>query len=249
MDVRQLAELMTGLTLTLKDGFRFGPGMAEPGSETVLGRVYGGGAPKLDDVLSAMEDLARHPDTIRHLARKMAVHFTSDNPDPDLIAALEDAYRQNDGALMPVYETLLVHPATLASFGEKAKQPLEFMMSALVALGAEPSHIADLSRQDIVRGLVRPAARMGQPLFRPNGPDGWPEEAAYWITPQALAARVLWSLDVTQRLSGRLLDPVRVLGTALGPLAGDALRFATGAAETRADGVALILASAEFNRR
>ena len=44
-------------------------------------------------------------------------------------------------------------------------------------------------------------------------------------------------------------DPRRFVAEALGDAAGPALRFAAKAAETREEGVMLILASAEFNRR
>ena len=45
-DVRQLAELFTGMTFTAQDGLVFRERMAEPGQETVLGRRYGGDPPR-----------------------------------------------------------------------------------------------------------------------------------------------------------------------------------------------------------
>ena len=54
--------------------------MAEPGAETVLGVSYGPKA-TLRTIHTAIERLARHPDTARHIARKLVVHFVSDAPD------------------------------------------------------------------------------------------------------------------------------------------------------------------------
>ncbi len=45
---------------------------------------------------------------------------------------------------------------------------------------------------------------MGQPWNRARGPDGWPEAAGAWITPQVLAARIGWAM----RLPGRMVDPL-----------------------------------------
>ncbi len=93
-DVRQFAELLTGLQYSLKHGFRFGPRNAEPGAEQVLGVSYGGSGPAvLDDIHQALEDIAVHPATAAHIARKLAVHFVSDDPDPDLVAQMAAAFR------------------------------------------------------------------------------------------------------------------------------------------------------------
>lgn len=42
-DVRQLAELLTGLVFSEQAGTVFRPPLAEPGPETVMGKAYGGG--------------------------------------------------------------------------------------------------------------------------------------------------------------------------------------------------------------
>jgi uncharacterized protein (DUF1800 family) len=74
-DVTELAELLTGLTYSQDGVFGFRGEFAQPGAETVLGQSYGGGTAALSDVHAALDDLARHPATARHLAQKMAVHF------------------------------------------------------------------------------------------------------------------------------------------------------------------------------
>ncbi|MEM8699790.1 MAG: DUF1800 family protein, partial [Pseudomonadota bacterium] len=77
-DVRELAELLTGYTYHGETGaFRFVENRAEPGAETVLGRTYGRGKPDPGEAEQALRDIAAHPETHRHLARKLAVHFTS----------------------------------------------------------------------------------------------------------------------------------------------------------------------------
>ena len=248
-DVRQLAELMTGLSIAPEKGFVFRAPAAEPGAETVLGKSYGGARGRLKDVMQAMEDIAVHPDTARHLAQKIAVHFVSETPDRALVAALETAYRQGDGALLPVYRVLLDHPAARSDRLEKAKSPFDFIASSLVALGFEGREVMAMKERDLRRFLFQPMAGMGQRFMSAPGPDGWPEEAAHWITPQGLATRISWSMAVAGKLAMRAGDPREFLDRTLGGLAGPNLRFAVAAAATSAEGVGLTLASAEFNRR
>ena len=64
------------------------PWTAEPGPTVVLGRRYGLRRTTASDIDAALEDLAVHPATAQHIARKLAVHFIADDPDPDLIAQL-----------------------------------------------------------------------------------------------------------------------------------------------------------------
>ena len=71
-DVHQLAKLFTGMTYQPQVGFKFQQKAAEPGAETVLGVSYGGpGNAKLADIHAALEDLAEHPSTGLHIARKL----------------------------------------------------------------------------------------------------------------------------------------------------------------------------------
>ena len=248
-DVRQLAELFTGMFHSASGGFQFLPGMAEPGAEDVLGTSYGGGRATMTDIEAVLEDLAKHPDTAAHLARKLAVHFASDTPPEDLVEALRAAYVAQDGALMPLYEILLTHPSVAATFGQKIRQPLDYIAAGLRALGVRGEDLIAMPYKDF-RALIRaPMQLMGQKWIQPEGPDGWPEEAEAWISPQELAARIEWSMRVPQRLGGQSTDALAFVETSLGVRASAALRFAAPRAETRAEGVGLVLASAEFNRR
>ncbi|GKY87787.1 DUF1800 domain-containing protein [Sinisalibacter aestuarii] len=249
-DVTQFAELLTGLTFDVQEGFLFRPRWAEPGAETVLGTRYGGAErARLDEVFAALDDIALHPATARHLARKLAVHFVSDRPDPDLVATLAAAYTAGGGALMPVYEALLAHPAAWVLPFAKARQPWDFMVASLRALGATEAALAGLGYPELRKGIRQPLAHMGQPYQAPPGPDGWPEEAEAWITPPALAERIGWAMALAGEYSAALPDPRAFVETALGGTASETLLGAVRAAESREAAVALVLASAEFNRR
>ncbi|WP_298676919.1 DUF1800 domain-containing protein [uncultured Lentibacter sp.] len=246
-DVTELAELLTGLTYDQEGVFGFRPDYAEPGAETVLGKRYGGGDATLADVHAALTDLALHPATARHLARKMAVHFISDSPEPALVAAMEARYLASGGHLGEMTRAMLEHPAAWAPEPGNVKQPIDFMGSALRALALPQEIEAFRDWRKIRNTFATPMRLMGQTWEEPLGPDGWPEADSAWITPQRFAARVDWAMNAPQAL-GELPDPRALLTGALGNRAPEAVGFAANAAEDRRTGVGLIFASPAFQR-
>jgi uncharacterized protein (DUF1800 family) len=249
-DVRELAALFTGLSYTAEDGFVFRKPYAEPGAETVLGQSYGGKAPRLDDITAALHDIARHPATAQHIAQKLAVHFVADTPDPALVQALARRYGETGGDLSAVYTALLDHPAAWAPERVNVKPPVDFIGSAWRALAVDPEVVEGLSLRDLRRTLILPLRDMGQPWQAPDGPDGWPEEDSFWITPQGLSARLRWAVSAPPVLCDPLPEPSAFAPVALGQGAvPDPVEFATRAAETPAEAIGLVLASPAFQRR
>jgi uncharacterized protein (DUF1800 family) len=246
-DVRQLAELLTGLTLALGKGFVFDAGRAEPGPEVVLGVEYGGEG--MGPIFRALDDLAVRPETARHLAGKLAVHFVSDAPDAVLVDAVEMAWKSSGGDLAAVTGALLRHEASWLPQTGKARQPFDFLVAGLRALAVSADDVYGMEDKVFRRWVLEPLADMGQPLWQAPGPDGWAEAAEDWITPQGLAARISWAVEVPERLERPLPDPRDFVITALGDRASERLVWAVSAAESVREGVGLALASPEFNRR
>lgn len=248
-DVRQFAELLTGLSFHPERGFVFAAQRSEPGSKMVIGKRYGGRKPDLDDIFEVLDDLAVHPVTARHLAQKLAVHFVSDKPDADLVQHMTAAYLSSGGQLMALYSAMLEHPGAWGPLGQKAKQPFDFITSALVALNLSGKEFLNLDRKKFRSLMVMPLAAMGQPFMQARGPDGWPEAAGEWITPQGLATRIAWAVGLAGFVDKRVGDPREFLKNTLSDAAGEKLTWAVGQTETAQDGIALVFASAEFNRR
>jgi uncharacterized protein (DUF1800 family) len=246
-DVREFAELLTGLVRVGETPFK--RSQAEPGAETVLGREYGGKRPKLDDILTALDDLAHHPSTARHLARKLAVHFVSDAPPDDMVDQMAAAYMKSGGDLLPVYKAMLAHPGATAPAPEKARQPFDFIAAALRSMQIAPKRLVDLDQRMLRLAMVRPLTLMGQPFMAPNGPDGWAEASSAWLTSQGLAARIAWAMRVPERLLHNLPDPVDFARVALADDASEALIVAASRAQTRGEAIGVILSSPEFNLR
>ncbi len=247
-DVRELAELLTGLTYQSNQGRHFRKSLAEPGEKTILGVPYGGGNPHIRDIEAVLRDLAVHPSTARHMAMKLAVHFVSDRPDPDLVATIERAWRDSDGMLSHVYHAMLNHPAAWGDSRPNFKQPFDFICSAARALHVHPRSIQSLNEQKMRQRFFEPLRLMGHIWQKPGGPDGLEENDSAWVTPQGMAARLQWAVIVPSLLMPQLPDPRDFVQTALGPRANETVRFAAGAAESRADGIGLVLISPAFQR-
>ncbi|MGD9864420.1 MAG: DUF1800 family protein, partial [Pseudodonghicola sp.] len=247
--VRQLAALFPGMGIGPEGQFEFRPGRAEPGAETVLGRRSGGDPARLEAIGQALQDLALHPATARHIAWKLAVHFVSDTPDPALVDHIAGRYAATGGDLRAVYAALLEHPAAWDGAAGNVKPGFDFLASACRALAVAPEVLGQMPARRLNALVMTPLRQMGQGWQRPNGPNGWPEEDAAWVTPQGLSARVRWAMAAPRRLCSELPDPRQFVTDALGPTAPEPVRFAARAAETRADAVGLVLASPAFQRR
>jgi uncharacterized protein (DUF1800 family) len=247
-DVRQMALLLAGASIDPERGAVFDRRLAEPGPKSVLKRSYGGPTPRLADIEAALDDLAHHPATARHIATKLARHFTGPDPDAGLVAAMEAAFNATDGNLRAVYAVLLDHPAAWGPEMRTAKPPFGWIASALRALGADPDAILSLGSRETRAYLLGPLRLMAQPWGEPPGPQGFPDTPAQWITPPTLAARIQWAMAIPRVLVGQP-DPRDLVQHALGDLADDRLRFAAHAAESRWEGVGLILSSPAFMRR
>lgn len=246
-DVRQLAELLTGLKWAPLKGAVFLEGVVEPGAEEVLGKSYGpdGG---VEAIHVALRDLARHPATAQHIAWKLAVHFVSDTPDPDMVALMTRAYLDTGGDLTAVYKVLLSHPSAWATDAGNFKRPITFVSSTLRALDLPVRRAEAWKPARVGRHIFRPLLRMGQRWQRPAGPDGWAEEDAAWITPQGMAARMQWALGLPEMMGDRMPDPREFVAAALGPTPPQRVVFAAEAAENRREGVALVLMSPAFQK-
>lgn len=248
-DVRQLAELMTGLVINKDYEFAYQPRRAEPGAETVLGVEYGGADPaQLAEIEAFLDDIAVHPRTAAFICGKLARHFCADQPPETMVRAMTARFDETGGDLMAVYEVMVKHPEATETFGQKLRQPMDLLIAGLRALGIEGQQIADLKLGTYRRVVERALTRMGQPLTGASQPEGWPEEAEAWLGPQSLAARIDWAMDMARMMVKGRVNVQDVAQVALGPAATEVVPIIR-RAETVQDAVGLVLASPQFNRR
>jgi uncharacterized protein (DUF1800 family) len=239
-DVTSLARALTGWTVGAwsETGFRFAPRRHDAGPKTILGRSYAQEGVAQGEAM--LRDLAAHPATARHLAAKLVRHFVADDPPPTAVERVARAFLDSGGDLPVVYAALVQSPEVWAQPLAKLKQPIEFIASALRALPP--------AREAKPEALFIALREMGQRPFFPPSPQGWPDTAAAWASADGLWKRIEWSNALAGRVGTRV-DPRAVAEATYGALLSDATRLAIARAESRQQGLALALASPEFQRR
>ena len=242
-DVTALAKILTGWRFARNDNqfgeegrFVFNPNLHEPGDHKLLGVVYRESNSAQGE--QALLALARHPSTARHIARKLATHFVSDSPAPALIGRLEITFRKTGGDLAAVSRALIEAPEAWAGEPAKLRTPYEFLAASVRATGVE-------MKTPQINGAL---TSMGQPLWSPPGPNGFPDQTAAWLSPEGIKARLDFSARFAQSVPGTA-KPTDVLEETIGPIASDHTRTAVARAESRAQGFAILLMSPEFQRR
>ena len=244
-DVTEFARALTGWSVGRPNqpgetagAFLYRPNVHEPGGRQVFGRRYGEG--EEEQARHVLGDLAVHPKTADHIAKKLAVHFVADRPDAALVARLSDSFQKSRGDLSALARTLITAPEAWTEPQGKMKTPYELIVSGYRAVGQAP--------RDAGREIDGPLTLLGQKPLSPIQPNGWSERAEEWAAPDALIKRLQWAQGFAGAFAGSD-DPVQTAASALGerlrPETENALRHA----ESRKEALALLLMSPEFQRR
>ena len=242
-DVTSFANVITGWTWLAPEEpihggeFVFVPRLHEPGAKTVLSKLYpdtGVGQGR-----AVLADLARHPATAQHVALKLARHFVADEPPPSLVAKLAKTFNDSDGNLKEVAKTLVTAEEAWAPQRTKLKPPAEWTIGILRLMTA-PQAIP-------VGRILGMQAALGEALWRPLSPNGYPDVEAAWI--DGIPHRLDIATGIAGQLAANNADPRAVLDSALGPLASAETRDTIARAESRPQALALLVMAPEFLRR
>ncbi len=239
-DVEGLARILTGWTIDKNQGtFRFAMAIHEPGTHTMLGKTYDQQGE--DQGRMALRDLARHPATARHIARKLAIHMHSDTPPDRLVRHLERRFLDTGGDLSALSQALIEAPEMWDTDLYKIKTPKDLIFSALRALG-------------VPDGMIRPRILksfnlLGQRPFSAPSPAGWPDTAQDWASPNALKQRLEWANTLSHRIGRFAGPPLERAETVLGPLLSNRTRTVIDEAMDAEQGLTLFLMSPDFQRR
>lgn len=247
-DVTTLALALTGWSIgsdrgrgPLDEGepgkFEFRETLHEPGAKTILGKRYAGDG--IAQPRAILEDLARHPATAEHIAAKLVRHFVADEPPAEAVARVAAAFRDSDGDLPTVHRSLVSLPGAWAAPAPKFKTPHEFVVSTFRMFDFTPAE---------PRQVAAPFELLGQRPWSPGSPAGWPDTADRWDGPDALLKRIEWAAAVGERAAGRV-QPLALGEAALADSFSARTRLAVSRAASAAQGVTLLLASPEFQRR
>ncbi len=212
-DVINVARIFTGWSIEPpRQGgdFQFHDWAHDEGEKEVLGVTFPAGH-GMDEGARLLKMLANHPATMHHVSRKLCQRFVNDEPPDGCVDDAVAAWRRSGGDLREVLHAIFHGPDFWAPQNTRAKvkTPLEFVVSALRAVGADP---------DTTPRLAQVVARLGEPLYLHVAPDGYPEREDAWVNSGALLDR----MNAGVALAAGTLPGVTVSLDSLIPATGDA---------------------------
>jgi len=217
-DVQEVARCFTGWTIFQPRGggaavnammgeagrrnagtFFFNTRTHDDGEKTVLGqKIPAGGGIK--DGLTVLDILARHPSTAKFIATKLVRHFVSDNPPPALVDRVAKTFTKTDGDIRETLKTIFFSDEfnSTAAYRAKIKRPFELVISAIRTLGADTNGGP---------GTHQWLARMGEPLYGFQTPNGYSDTADSWVNTGGLLERMNFGLALAgNRVQGTTVD-------------------------------------------
>src|SRR5882672_1174857 len=223
-DVQEVARCFTGWTIFQPRGggaaaaalmgrdarenagkFIFRPGVHDNGEKIVLGhKIPAGGGIK--DGLMVLDIVAHHPATAKFMATKLVRRFVSDDPPPALVDRVAQTFIKTDGDIREVLKAIFFSPEfnSADAYRAKVKRPFELAISALRTLGADTNGGPQMHQW---------IARMGQPLYGFQTPNGYADVAENWVNTGALLERMNFALAlVSNRIPGTRVDLSRFVG-------------------------------------
>lgn len=243
-DVTSLARIITGWTFAGRQGqlgapgsFVFNANAHQPGPQRLLGKTYE--ATGLAQGEAALADIARHPSTANFIATKFVRHFVADDPPQAVIARLRDVFIKTDGDLKAFATALVDSDEAWKAPLTKMRSPYDFLVASGRLLARVPEDPG---------GYLGNLNLLGQPLWTPAGPNGFPDTAAAWAAPEGMKLR----LDIASQMGARLgpnIDPLDLLEFAAADAASIETRRTIERAESRQQALALLLMSPELQRR
>jgi len=215
-DVQEVARCFTGWTIFAPRGgaaagprlgefvrenagkFFFNPRVHDDGEKILLGNnIRAGGGFK--DGLIVLDILARHPSTAKFIARKLVRHFVSDNPPEALVTRVAHTFTESDGDIRESLRAIFFSPEfnSLKAYRAKVKRPFELAISAIRSLGGDTNGGPQFHRW---------IARMGEPLYGFQTPNGYSDTAESWVNAGGLLERLNFGLA----LAGNRIPGTRV---------------------------------------
>src|SRR5688572_23258424 len=184
-DIIDVARAFTGWSIDdpRRGGeFVFRRAAHDAGPKLVLGTRMPAGQ-GIEDGEQVLDLLARHPSTARFIATKLAIRFVSDSPPPSVIDRAAETFTRTNGDIRETVRTIVTSPEffSRAAYRSKVKSPFETVVSSLRALGAAP---------DTTARTAQLVARLGQPVYGRQSPDGWPEKGDAWMNTGAILSRI-----------------------------------------------------------
>jgi uncharacterized protein (DUF1800 family) len=188
-DVQEVARALTGWTFNRQTGdFEFNPRIHDAGEKIILGQTFAAGHGE-EEGEQVLDLISRSPATARFITTKLARYFVSDEPPKALIDRCAGTFSKSDGDIRETLRCVITSPEffSRAAYRAKVKTPFQVVASALRAVNAQP---------DTTPRTAQIVARLGQPIFGRQTPDGWPDHGDAWMNTGAILNRINFGLSM-----------------------------------------------------
>lgn len=179
--------------------FFFNPRAHDDGEKVVLGhKIPAGGGFK--DGLLVLDILAHHSATAKFIATKLVRHFVSDNAPAGLVDRVASSFTKSNGDIRETLRAIFFSPEfnSPTAYRAKVKRPFELAISAIRTLGGETTGGPQLHQW---------IARMGEPLYGVQTPNGYSDTAESWVNTGGLLERLNFGLTLaSNRIPGTRVD-------------------------------------------
>ena len=177
----------------------------EPGDHKLLGQTFKQkGITSANKLLDAISFLCDHPETPKHICKKLVTHFVCDEPTDEMVAPLISAWQDTNGDLPSVYKALIKVVYEQTGSETKFLNPETWLMQCVKMSGANwPPSVEDMAYDFTAKPRKKSLQpvwlmdEMGHNLIRPSQPNGWPDTQAEWLSPELLIRR----LAVSERMN------------------------------------------------
>jgi uncharacterized protein (DUF1800 family) len=175
-DVKEAARAFTGYRINgPEQSFRFAERQFDPGLKTFMGKTGPWDGDQIIDIIVSQ------PQCARFIAAKIWKFFAYDDPEPKLIDALANEFRNVRYQLRPFMKSLFLSEEFYSAQARNSqiKSPIQFLVQALRTL---PIPLPD---SNVLEFACR---QMGQVPFFPPNVKGW-DGGKSWINTATLAFR------------------------------------------------------------
>ncbi len=200
-DVIALAKIFTGWGLPPnpkrtedEDGFYFNEKRHEPGDKFFLGQTIKENG--MAEGETALDILASHPSTAKHISYKLAQTFVLDQPPESLVNVLAKSFLESGGNIYQVLNTLFNSSGFWQPdlHNSKFKNPYRFVASAIRAIGNEVDNFRPIN------GILN---QLGMPLYGCVTPDGYKNTKEAWLDSDTMIRRSSLAIPLSGGLLGR----------------------------------------------
>ena len=182
----------------------------EPGIHKVLGKTYKSkgfhkktrGRNQLRDLI---EDLCDSEECQQFISWKLCRHFICDDPEPEMISIVTDAWKKSKGMLPEIHQAVLDATWKFGQNYNKFLSPETWLIQIARMTGADWPGDPEIFKYDFKsklnykqKKIKNILAELGHLPFRAKQPNGFPDTINNWLSQEYLVRRIALINNPTQ---------------------------------------------------